>query len=643
MARRLSYVLLALVLAAGALLLWSDGEDSGRAVAPAPVAAAVSPVESLPSEVEPGVGESRTSLEPEPELVEVPVPAPSPGPEEVEAPVVIVKGSVTVVDGEQGEHLAESGTMELHLWRDGTGGTVEVEVTNGSWTCEAPEDARLSVASATLGGRAAFGAGEWHETVAIPPDRFVALRVRWPRASVLFVRAADTGRELDGIELLSNFRYPEGEGAHPGRVRERNVVASDARSPIELALEPGGWNVEKAYFARAPGYAWGQIEIDHSRGGDRWLELLPAGDLAVSFRGSEPAKGALLVLARGEEHEPVLELPLDGEHGEVEVRHLAEGPLTVSVRIGRWFEEHLRLGSGTTEIVAGRETLLVLELAEGPELRVAPLSGTLVIPAGWELERPYLSFDLEGPGLGGRDNHFALYSADMRPVAGQPGVFAWSVPEAQLGKYEIELSEPNLSVFVELGPEGRSGVTIELPPPAEVQLRILDAATGLTADIAQIGWGPKRNRTTGSWSSSLVSRDERTETFRFIAFEGEIEVHPSGIGYGRPREVFRVREGLNELTMRVERQAGVLVVLKDGNAIVPWPSGARVYPERIDGDPGGWGMSTTSEGRRFTVPVDGLYRISIPDIDGFLPVPPLELRMTTADERTVEVPLVRDR
>lgn len=128
--------------------------------------------------------------------------------------------------------------------------------------------------------------------------------------------------------------------------------------------------------------------------------------------------------------------------------------------------------------------------------------------------------------------------------------------------------------------------------------------------------------------------------FEFQASLGEIEVTAHANEYERLEGVFEIHAGLNELTMEAERSIGVVVVLKDGSTIVPWDITWNALAEPVEEQEGmrsavlrGATLSTASSLARFTVPSPGRYRIAIPDIDGYLPVRPLEVQIAPGPHR----------
>lgn len=640
-----SRILLALVLAAVAttvFLLWEPGGLAGAPVAPKQGGEN----HETPDDV--GLQAPDSQRHAPPPVVDAPatkgvaidVTATRDSPDLGDADAVTLRGSITVIDAMGIEHKAESGDMELSALRGNRFSRVDVSVENGLWSCQVPEDARIAISTLELGGRTAFCDLSFMNTVPVPSDRFLPLEARWPPATLLVVRAEDTALELDQIELVGELRYPDCEWRHPGRFSPEQVLVTGVSSPIELAARQSGWEQSITLFARSPGYAWGRIEVDQSRGGERILVLSPGGGLDIAFRGHEPPPGSLLSLTPEDESSPMLELPLSEEVA-VRIESLPEGHYQVAVQLGRWFNNPLSLGTAVVDVVAGRLSSVAVTLGKAPALELAPLSGSLIVPEGWELDALFLSFDFQGTALGGRDGHFALYERDFVTTPEKPGRYEWTAPEVQVGLWEVSLFEPSLAVRVDVGPEGRSGVVIELPPPVRVSLRVLDRDTAELADLDHISWNPPRPKGAMGGSLTSVARNAETGTFEFLATAGEIYVQTSMGEYGVSSKRFQLTEGLNEIAMEVTRSLGVLITLKDGATTVPWGDDWNAVPKRVDGPANGWGRQRRGGAVRFTVPVSGLYRIEIPEVEGYLLVDPLEVRIEPGPHRAIEVPLVR--
>jgi hypothetical protein len=310
------------------------------------------------------------------------------------------------------------------------------------------------------------------------------------------------------------------------------------------------------------------------------------------------------------------------------------------------------LGSGEVDVVAGRRSSLVLTLDEPATVQFGSLVGKVVIPSGWPEGQLALMFRLQGAPIGGGGIFFLR---DLTRTSDQPAIYEWSVPEIQAGRWDIEFSDPPCATVVEVEPGRRSEVVIEVPAPAPVRLRVVERGTEVMVDLDRVFWNPHRPPPSGSTTLSGaivvfggtildVRQNPETGLFEFQASLGEIDVSAHSDEYERIEKTFEIHEGLNELTMEAERSIGVEVVLKDGSTVIPGDFASNFEVERIDGDPvRKWGTGGDGPGVHLTVSSPGLYRVTIPEIDGYLPVAPLEIQFVPGPHPTIEVPLVRTR
>ena len=77
-------------------------------------------------------------------------------------------------------------------------------------------------------------------------------------------------------------------------------------------ITPTPTNLRKTCFVFSPGYAWGRIQLDLSRGGERVIELGPGGGLDVFLLGDRSQADAVLRLRPLDEADsmPFMELDL---------------------------------------------------------------------------------------------------------------------------------------------------------------------------------------------------------------------------------------------------------------------------------------------------------------------------------------------
>lgn len=574
-----------------------------------------------------------------------------------------LSGTITVKDEFGGLHTSESGSFDFILWSGTSGLHKAVEVVEGEWSTEVPPDVELGVTDVRLGGRVGVFDAE-KKRMPIPDNGFLSLEVRWPPETRLRVLAADMGADLRNIELVSGLGFKKKWDNHPGAYTHRNIIFEDASSPITLGktnkeLHSIGYG-KKTYFARSPGYAWGPVRVDVHRGGEYILKLHPCGELGVSVVGLDPGARPVLRLRRASEetsfeiaenlpesvrdqlpvsvldelaksipedpyagwdHSPAFEQILTSDRPMV-VDSLAEGRYLVTAEIGNSFHEPLILGKEEVEILSRQRSNVVLRLTAAPERISVPLKGILIMPLAWELDEFFLRVGLLDTPLGHTPKRRFFQSNNLSRMEGREDVYRWNAGKVQPGNYKIWVEPPNYVTTIEVGSEGDTNAVINVPPPALVSVRVVEAATGKDADVDDISWHVKMPSKVTSCSLETVIKNPRTDLFDFKAPTGEIVVHVLSAEYNIPDHggtPVSVVPGSNFHTLEVERSFGFILVLKDGDKIVPydWEWDITLTLLADDNFVGVQCEGPHPEGRRFTSSVPGLYLFKMPHIPGY--------------------------
>ncbi len=607
------------------------------------------------------------------------------------------QGAIIALDPEGKEHGEEDGTFTFVLWSGRSGTHQAVEVAKGQWAARVPSNVELGVAKVRLGSRAAYAE---RERIPIPEDGDLTIHVKWFSSTRLRVLAADTKADLDRLEVVTGLGWEQEENAHPGAYGEGNLVHPAARSPIELEVagEDQG-TLQQTYWVRAPGYAWGRIEVDHRTGGERTLVLERGGDLEVTLGNYRPASKAVLRLRRpidlssvpakalvaavlkqqgktqedgtpsiaeirkgafellkagglGEElqevledlsesRRPFIEMP-PGVHGPTTISGIAPGSYEIAAEIGRWYKEPIALGQASVEVRADERAQVFVALQDPPApAQPVPLEGTIAIHPAWGR----MAFDLtvfgDGVGAEGGRGFLNIERSRMQLVDGKPGVVRWSAGRVRPGTYRLKVSGLGYQRQIEVGPSGARDVRIEIGEPADVAVRAVDSETGEDVDIAQMDWSLKLDDGHRG-SGEDVERDAGDGKFHFRAPTGEIVLSLHDARFGWTQETVRIHRGQKEHTLRLERACGFRVLLKDGDATVPinWPS-HKLEAKRTDGtgEASGWGSDET--GFRVTVSAPGLYQVTLGPIEGYEPIPVQEVAVKPREFVELVVKLAR--
>src|SRR5438046_2175315 len=136
-----------------------------------------------------------------------------------------------------------------------------------------------------LEGREAFCASGFE---GIAPRESQTIIARWTKPCTLRVVNGQTGRDLEGVEVVvCDNRF------YPTRNSISRSLGDDLKSPVVLPL----WRTEselghgfvgtRTYWARGSGFAWKSISVDAANGGERVLELEPDAVLLIEIEGGK--------------------------------------------------------------------------------------------------------------------------------------------------------------------------------------------------------------------------------------------------------------------------------------------------------------------------------------------------------------------
>jgi len=257
---------LALLAAAIFVAAWFEGRR------PAPPRAATFPEAQPPTRLEPALA--------------------APALREATAEARLDGGEVRLVDG---RHAARG-----VLWFDEIGPDGELlrerkaAIRDGRYRFEGPRAARLAPRGAELQGAPAIVVAPLAPFDPGAPPPLVELRLLEPWR--LHVVSAADGADLEGVEVWG-LQARDGEGLLVPRAR--HGVVRDARSPVVLPDPPRRrWHEPATAWVRAPGHAFGRIDLVRSVGEQATLALEPACTLVVDGRALAEAPFAEFVVTR---------------------------------------------------------------------------------------------------------------------------------------------------------------------------------------------------------------------------------------------------------------------------------------------------------------------------------------------------------
>lgn len=494
-------------------------------------------------------------------------------------------GTIVVVDERGVEHPGESGTLALGLWRGQRADPVETSVVEGRWTLTTDPCNSISVDSALLGGHMAYalaGQDRWP----VSPDGRLDLHVVYPPVLVLNARDARTNehvRRLEVVPTVGNaFDAPLVPPFRNGKWKiEIQGDSPLAIRPEEIADSP----VARILYVKAPGYAWSHTSFDRRVGGEVFVELRPGCGLDVRVIGADTSGKATLQLAERLRPWPLLEEPFKGR-ASIALEDLPPGAYTLYSRIGNWADHPTELGRVDVDLTPERRASVELVLTAPPPLERAQLSGVIVLPAAWQVATPKLAARFLDPALDDRPNP-AGFEYEVVETTAESTTHAWRMHPSQVGRYELNLKEPLYATVVELHPGGTSGVRIDVPAPATVSVRVVDAVSQSEVSIGAIQWRPHVEGGARGGRTSTVTRAASGGTFDFRCPIGMIEVVSNGAigqGYASPTLVSTIGPGHNDVVLALTKACGVTVRVRAGDQALDASAFGGVSVTAVDGD-----------------------------------------------------------
>jgi hypothetical protein len=557
---------------------------------------------------------------------------------DTEADGIALRGTIVAIDENGVEHASEDGKFGLVAWKgQGSGGVQTVAVHSGAWTARVARGVEIGCQDAELGGRSAVPDGEVLNhplRFPVPADGAVALRVRWLRALRIFVRDRDSKLDLADVTLVRAEGWPRPDVAHPGDVTAQRVLAQSKPSPVTLAPMS---ERELALQAGSPGHAWTLMKLDTAESVDRYVTLDPGGDLELELVAERIDKSTV-VRVRDAMTLVVAEIDV-ADRRRLAFEGLRTGRCSVSAEIGQWWKTPIVLGTSEVEIRAGERAHALLTLASPPADVSVALGGELVVPVEWGTKELQLRVDLLDPPLGGREKFHWIHSRQMRADPERAGVWHWRIEGMQPGRYQLGVMPFCYSITLGVPATGLENVLIEVPKPGDARVRVVDAASGADAQVEHVYWNCRPPEGAQGAGSGRAEWDADARRWKLRAPRGEVELRAGGGDYKDLRQLVELREGTNEIVLEVTHQYSVLFKLAQAGHAVHWPDVVQI---RMRPKEGGEEQSAWSSGREdVRVPFEhpGVWIVTLPEISGYEPVAPFEVRVDPehGTEQTVEL------
>jgi len=277
----------------------------------------------------------------------------------------------------------------------------------------------------------------------------------------------------------------------------------------------------------------------------------------------------------------------------------------VRVEVPRRFRADFLLGRATVEIPAAGRGSVTIRLRAPPPPGV-PFGGTIVVPDAWGDVNPDMSvFCQDGPTA----RHTSLERHGSR----------WSAGQVPPDRYHVRVEPFGMQVAFDVGAGGLEAARIEIPPPADVIVRVRDAEDRPVPG-AELDWYVPPGH-----AYMTVRPDPEDGRFRFRAPQGRLVLEAEVVGFDSGARAVRIRPGRNEFTLRIRHQTTVRVRFRRDGEVVERPPDVDVHVDPVGHE--GWhsGSLSTPTDRVITLSTPGRYRVTFDVPDGFRPIPPRQL------------------
>ncbi len=572
-------------------------------------------------------------------------PAPAPAEIASSSTPLAARGTIVVLDTNGGEHASESGVVTLRV-PGKPGKSVEefdLSIADGGWDAAATPDVDCFVVRIVLGGREARLEGD--RTTKVKAHEAMTLRARWVASTMLHVVDANTGVELDGVRLVRMDEMWSEQIEIPMESYESKDFAENLQSPIPIDPKFEIGSGKFTVFAHCRNYGWGSLPIDPTGGGDQYIKLEPGADLSVKFTGGSPALGVIVRIWRRNAGALERYYDLSPKGGGL----TSTGGTVPGIRAGE-YEVRLEHGesgsakildSAVVTIVGGQNASVELAVPPTPADRFVNVVVVVQLDSTWDLKKFNLyvdDLDLP-PTTPGRSRHVAC------PEVRDTGVFASKPMKLRVGRHQLYLVEACFGVECEVTEDEPQEVTMVVPPCGLILLTVIDARTGELIEMPGVDYtylGDSTSRGHGTVGIA-PSGPGRVEVYAPI---GKIHLSVSGHAssdYLAEYPYVEVVPGIQEITVELKHARTINIVLREGERPVDCSTAMMglkvsdaqgpVHPPRVSLDSNGkLSVSLHDAGR---------YVLALPKLPGFLPIPDVDVDLSTQESADIVIQLVR--
>ena len=547
-------------------------------------------------------------------------------------PRVTIEGSVVLIDVDENRFEEESGSMSVAHEKSELG-TFEIPIESGRFSFETEAGATFELRDVVLGGESC-GLGRPARGIVAEAGVELPLEVYRRVPATLLVRDKTSRHELSGIEVWNRAEWEFSDPLNPSEASGGERVLENQSSPIRLPERDG----RQAWWVGVEGYAWERVDFDHRFGGERVVLLEREATLTVHLEGfSIDRVHALRLKLQGYSFGsgPGL-VQRTGGAARVSAKGLREGTWIVEAITEATEDEALVLGSVTATLSAGETSTVTLLLdAEKRALEAIEVSGTLELPPGAGKAVDRLDWTPIGEPAGREETYLAMPND-------RGDLFAWQTGTLTPGAWDVEVRPFGHVERVVIGATGASGIAIRVAPLAEILVEVRDFATGEALNSASVNW----SRIDGEESHYAGGCEAMSETGQFLvrARPGVVKISASAPGRSGSHQELTVHSGRQSIALDLHESLTAVLTLKDGTTVVKtdiaWWLGMSA--DAIEGDGGVTSYSFDgSEIMTAELTEPGMYRFTFSDVEGYLPIEPIEMRMERGETR-IEVQLVRE-
>ncbi len=627
-------LILILALAGGAILTWSEERETGAVSTPDTNLA-----NALEADARAFEGES-------PNAPALALPASETRREplqgsEVASPAVEerrFRGHLILVNALGEEQGNLHGHAEITLWSEKSGDNQRIEIESGRFSLPCPQSVTsLDFSTLQLGDQHAMRETRFpiagldldveHEIRVIPTP--------WIELAVL---DASTGMDLGQVSVTrSGNPYTR----HPSRVRSEHRLVAGLQSPLRLQLPTSmvKW-APRSVWIGSPGYAWSRVELHLETVGAREVRLVAGGDLEVVLEGEVPKGASLMVVPKTPEfaHPGPAFVGWDLESRSSDILLDGLWPNEYLVQVVRGQPRQV-LAEGEASVEAGKRSVAHITIPFQPALSRVPFKGTMVLPTAWGLSKPVICIDALDPAPDGSSpggvctpqatEDPTLWTFESEAVP--PGRYTLSLQRAR-----IDLASLHAGTFT-LNEQGNTRIEFVVPAPVMVQVSVIEEGSGEPVPGAFVRWYAGSSSNLTLIVAFAAKKSSKTGLFELKAPEGSIEVSAGAAGFAGSSTNLEVRPGSNRTTLSLRRACFLELGFKEAGVLVPKPQGGRRIQFRGESDQAGYPSERSGIPAQFGFREPGSYRVTIPDMPGYEPIPPFDVWLKTGEttEHTV--------